>query len=176
MPGSWNSKPPLYGGQPLAGTLSSVVERAFSKLEVTSSNLVECNFFCILSAWSDAPWSQLRPDEVSHRSVKCGGVGGWQRGGISLVTDKSVGTFTSLVSSRSPVRPGRVQFFCILSAWSDAPWSQLRPGKVSHRSVKCGGVGGWQRGGISLATDKSVGNSRTLFGNLRGMRPLKVHR
>ena len=33
-------------------------------------------FFFMMRAWSDALWSQLRPREVSHRSVKCGGVGG----------------------------------------------------------------------------------------------------
>ena len=32
-------------------------------------------------------------------------------------------------------------FFCILSTWGDASWSWLRPGEVSHRSEKCGGVG-----------------------------------
>ena len=33
-------------------------------------------------------------------------------------------------------------FFCTLRTWGDASWSQLRPGEVSHRSVKFGGVGG----------------------------------
>ena len=32
--------------------------------------------------------------------------------------------------------------FCTTSTWGDASWSQLRPGEVSHRSVKFGGVGG----------------------------------
>ena len=32
--------------------------------------------FFVMRAWINASWSQLRPREVSHRSVKCGGVGG----------------------------------------------------------------------------------------------------
>jgi hypothetical protein len=41
----------------------------------TPSGVIFILFF-VMRAWSDAPWSQLRPRAVSHRSVKCGGVGG----------------------------------------------------------------------------------------------------
>ena len=70
---------------------------------------------------------------------------------VGLVISSDFGNIYSislLESHVGPWRPGLdpsgvifILFF-VMRAWGDAPWSQLRPREVSHRSVKCGGVGG----------------------------------
>ena len=119
---------------------------SLSNPEVLSSILNGGSFLfvCIPRKQNDAPQSQLRPGEVSHRSVHCGGVGALAKRRHALLRKNQICYFLALVitdlhtiiciqfhflfalhGEQSDLRP----FFLPLSFWSprgSAATSQFR--------------------------------------------------